>query len=48
MFSHSQNNLPKIKDGEYVINLHDYESIGTHWIALDVNGDNGSACYHAR
>ena len=37
---YSRNNLPKIKDGAYVINLNDYESIGTHWIALYVNGDN--------
>ena len=25
-----RNNLPKIKNGAYVINLDDYESIGTH------------------
>ena len=31
--------IPKIKDGEYVINLEKYESIGTHWIALYVNGN---------
>ena len=36
----SRNNLPIIKDGGYVINLDEYESIGTHWIALSVNGDN--------
>ena len=31
----SRNNLPKkIKDGAYVINLDEYEDIGTHWIAL--------------
>ena len=24
----------------YVINLDEYESIGTHWIALYVNGNN--------
>ena len=29
--------LPKIKDETYVINL-EYKSIGTHWIALYVNG----------
>ena len=34
---YSRNNLPKIKDGAYVINLDEYESIGTHWIALYVN-----------
>ena len=31
---YSKNNLPKIKDGPYVINLREYESIGTHWKAL--------------
>ena len=36
----SKNNLPKIKDGAYVINLDEYESTGTHWIALYVNGNN--------
>ena len=29
-----------IKDGEYVINLDEQESIRTHWIALHLNGDN--------
>ena len=29
-----------VKDGAYVINLGEYRLIGTHWIALDVNGDN--------
>ena len=37
---YSRNNLPNIKDGTYVINLDEYESIGTHWIALYVNGNN--------
>ena len=36
---YSRNNLPKIKDGPYVINLDDYESIKTHWIALYVIDD---------
>ena len=27
---YSKNILPKIKDGEYVINLDEYESVGTH------------------
>ena len=31
---YSRNNLPKIKDGAYVINLDEYKSIGTHWITL--------------
>ena len=34
------NNLPKIKDGAYVINLNEYKSIGTHWIVLYVNAEN--------
>ena len=37
---YSRNNLPKIKDGTYVINLDDYKSTGTHWIALYVNANN--------
>ena len=36
----SRNNLPTIKDGGYIINLDEYESAATHWIALSVNGDN--------
>ena len=38
--AYSINNLPKIKDRACVINLDEYESIGTHWIALHVNGNN--------
>ena len=37
---YSKNNLSKIKDGTYVINLDEYESIRTHWIALYVNDNN--------
>ena len=37
---YSRNNLPKIKDGTYVINLDEYKSIGVHWIALYVNAEN--------
>ena len=29
---YSRNNLPKIKDGAYVINLDEFKSVGTHWI----------------
>ena len=36
----SRNNLPKTKDGANVINLDEYKSIGTHWIALYVNYNN--------
>ena len=35
-----QNNLSQIKDGAYAINLVEFKSIGTHWIALYVNGNN--------
>ena len=37
---YSRNNLLKIKDGAYVINLDEYESTGTHRITFYVNGDN--------
>ena len=37
---YSRNNLPKIKDGEFVINLDEYESVGTDWIALLVIAEN--------
>ena len=37
---YSTNNLSKIKDGAYIVNLDEYESIGNHWIALHVNGEN--------
>ena len=32
----SRDNLPKIKDRAYVINLDEYSDIGTHWIGLYV------------
>ena len=35
-----RNNLFKMKDGAYIINLVEYESIGTHWIDLYVNAKN--------
>ena len=40
------NNLPKIKDGAYVINLDEFKSIGIHWIAFDVN-DNDIIYFHS-
>ena len=33
----SRNNLPKIKDGAYIINLEDENSKGTHWVALFID-----------
>ena len=44
---YSRNNLPKIKDGTYVINLDEVKSIVTHWITLYVNGNNGRTSYDA-
>ena len=38
--TYSKINLPKIKDGAYLINRDVYESIGTYWIALYVNAEN--------
>ena len=40
-----RNNLSKTKDGAYVINLDEYKSVGTHWIALYVNDNNGRRSY---
>ena len=37
---YSINNLPKLKDWEYVINLDEYKSTGNYWTALYVNSDN--------
>ena len=37
---YSRNNLSKIKDEAYVVNLDEYNSIVTHYVALYVNGDN--------
>ena len=39
---YSRNNLPKIKNGAYVINLEEFKSIRTHWIALYVIGNNAT------
>ena len=37
---YSRDNLPKIKDGAYIINLDEYSDIGTHWVALYVQNNN--------
>ena len=37
---YSRDNLPKIKDGAYIINLDEYSDIGTHWVALYVNNND--------
>ena len=41
---YSRNNLPKKKEWACIINLDEYESIETHWIALCVN-DNNVTCF---
>ena len=40
---YSKNNLPKIKDGVYVINLNEHKSIESQWIALCA--DDNSVTY---
>ena len=37
---YSRDNLPKIKDGAYVINLNEYSDIGPHWVDLYVNNND--------
>ena len=39
--AYSRNNVSKIKDGAFILNLDEYESIGAHWIASYVNDNNG-------
>ena len=42
---YSRDNLPKIKDGAYVINRDEYSDTGTHWVALYVQKDNNNVIY---
>ena len=37
---YSRDNLQKIKDGAYIINLDEYSDIGTHWVALYVQNND--------
>ena len=37
---YSRDNLSKIKDGAYIINLGEYSDIGTQWVALYVQNNN--------
>ena len=39
----SRNNLPRMKDGKYVINLDDKNSKGTNWVSLFI--DRNTALY---
>ena len=37
---YSRDNLTKINDGAYIINLDGYSNIGTHWVTLYVQNNN--------
>ena len=37
---YSRDNLPKRKDGAYIINLHECSDIGPHWVALYMQYNN--------
>ena len=37
---YSRDNLQKIKDGAYIINLDECSDIGTHWVALYVQNND--------
>lgn len=37
---YSRNNLPEVKNGEYLINPDEYKSTVTHWIILYENGNS--------
>ena len=37
---YSSDNLQKIKDGAYIVNLDQYSGIGTHWVALYVQNSD--------
>ena len=37
---YSRDNLLKINDQAYIINLDEYSDIGTHWVALYVQNNN--------
>ena len=39
---YSRNNLPKIKDRTFVINLDQFKSIRTHWVVLHVNSNSNN------
>ena len=41
----SRDNLPKIKDGAYVINPDEYSDIGTHSVALYVQNDKNNVIF---
>ena len=44
---YSIDNLSKIKDGTYIINLDEYFDIGTHWVALYVQNNNSATYFNS-
>ena len=42
---YSRNNLPKVKNGAYVMNLDECKSIEPRQVSLQVDDDNGSPSY---
>ena len=42
---YSRDNLQKIKDGAYIINLDEYSDIGTHWVAFYVQNNDVTYFY---
>ena len=44
---YSRDNLSKIKDGTYIINLDEYFDIGTHWVALYVQNNNSATYFNS-
>ena len=44
---YSRDNLSKIKDGAYLINLDEYSEIGTHWVALCVQNNNNVIYFYS-
>ena len=37
---YSRENLQKMKDGPYIVNLDEYSDIGTHWVASHVQNND--------
>ena len=44
----SRDNMPKIKDGAYKINLDGYSDIGTYWVAFHVSNIDVTYFYSFR
>ena len=40
---YSRDNLPKTRDGAYIINLDEYSDIGTNWVALWVSNNDAAS-----